>query len=58
MATPAFLVLVLLAGNGSSSMTTMPETYPYSECKARGEDFISISPGMRRYFCIVAPDKR
>lgn len=56
MNTATFLVLVMLSGR-SDAMTTIPQPYRYSECKERGEDFVSVDRTNRRYFCIVAPDK-
>jgi hypothetical protein len=54
--TLTFLILVLYGGR-DPAMTTLPQPYHYEECKARGEDFVSVDRINRRYFCIVAPDK-
>lgn len=52
-----FLILVMLGGR-ETAMTTIPQPYAYEQCKARGEDFVSIDRINRHYFCILAPDGR
>lgn len=52
--TKVFLVLLINMSRGPA-MTTMPEPYTYDECKQLGQDFKSVDPYNRQYFCIVTP---
>lgn len=53
----AFLVLMIIDGR-ATAITTMPQAYPYEECRSHGRDFAAINPKKREWICIIAPDSQ